>query len=375
MDVLFLTMSFLMTTLSPVLQNNSSNASLFIALESSPPAQRTLFGDSPQASGNGSTAETEQKKTRKTRLPFSERMDGANTNSAPKTSNQVKTGQKIESSFRAFLASFKCENTATTSETASRQPPPIKRGQVARLTPEDRINRLRADLEPEKLNFIKAAYANSSSVQNFRHVGEGAFSDVYLLPESKAPSPTVMKVFKDCSTTGGTLRPLQGTVRLYDLASACERQFNTIRGAYKAKEFPIDALDILNIDSLRKDGYITQPYVATMFQPIWEIFLEKIKTFGPKAIITDEEEALLKTIFEVFQQSVKQGISIDFKPDNIGLINTPQMPSRMVIIDTFGLSGSENLEIVPMNRANINEFSQGNQVIKEFLLQALVPKN
>ena len=87
-------------------------------------------------------------------------------------------------------------------------------------------------------------------------------------------------------------------------------------------------------------------------------------------MVSDEEEQLLRTVQDVFKRSIELGVCLDFKPDNLGYI-TIEGKERVVIIDTFGLSGSESSDITPMNRANIKEFSKGNPFIQAFLAQAM----
>ncbi len=285
-------------------------------------------------------------------------------------SNQTPTNQKVETSFRAFLSSFPDEEAATKSDVCRKMPPPMKKGSQARMTLAERMERLRrSDIEQEKLTFIQAAYNAAKSIGILQCVGSGTFSDVYVEPATA----TVKKVFKEYSSTSSTLLPLQGTTRLYDLAIACEKQYFLIRDAYNRGRFPIDALPILNLDQWRKEGFISQPFATKMFQPSWDAFVAKVNACGKNAQISNEEEQLLQTIQDVFKQSTEIGLCIDFKPDNLGYVNLLEFPGqeRVAIIDTFGLSGSDSLDIIPMNRANIKEFSKGNPIIQAFLAQAV----
>ena len=238
------------------------------------------------------------------------------------------------------------------------------------MTLEQRMEGLqRSSIEPEKLTFLLAAYEAANSIRDSRCVGSGTFSDVYLVPAQGAAPTTVKKVFKEFSETSGTMRPLQGTQRLYCLAQACERQYLQIRNAHNEGQFPVDVLEILNLGTWHREGIIRQPFVEKMFQPSWDVFA-KINAHGKNAMVSDEEEQLLRTVQDVFKRSIELGVCLDFKPDNLGYI-TIEGQERVVIIDTFGLSGSESSDITPMNRANIKEFSKGNPFIQAFLAQAV----
>ena len=281
---------------------------------------------------------------------------------------KLRTMPTIETSFKAFLASFQGPASSTTAATSSRNPPGIAKDKKGRQSVAERIKSLRriTGKTPEELEFIEAAHQATSSTGELEKVGEGTFSVVYLVPGADAKAATVRKVFKDNTSSGGTLRPLQGTERLYNLAVASEKQFKMIKEAHASKNFPVAALDILNINTWRKDGFITQPFITEKFQPSWQTFVEKINTHGKLAQITDEEERLVGIIQAVFQKSIECGLCIDFKPDNLGYAN-----NQVVIIDTFGLSGEEKSEPKLMTLANILEFSQGNSLIHAYLSQVV----
>lgn len=287
---------------------------------------------------------------------------------------RIQTDMKVETSFRAFLSSFVGPERTTKASAPSMMPPPMKKGSQARMTLEQRIERLQySGLKEEPLTFIHAAYNAAGSTIGLARLGSGTFSDVYSEPANGDSPATVKKVFKEFASTSGTLRPLQGTARLYDLAVACEKQYLQIKEAHNKGLFPVDALPIVNLDSWRQEGCIRQPLVTKMFQPSWDAFVAKINTYGKDAKISEEEEDLLRTIQEVFKRSVELNLCIDFKPDNLGYVKTtePSAKDRVVIIDTFGLSGSDSSDIIPMHRANMIEFSQGNRIIHDFLTQAL----
>ncbi|HEY5259540.1 MAG TPA: hypothetical protein VIJ46_02750 [Rhabdochlamydiaceae bacterium] len=239
------------------------------------------------------------------------------------------------------------------------------------MSVEERIGRLRqAGVSAEKLSFLEAAQKASFSTLGLKHIGEGAFSSVYLIPDNGS-SPTVIKVFKENCSRGGTLSPLQGTVRLYALAAACEMQCRNIRDAFQKGLFPVDALEILNSDTWRQDGFISQPFVDEMFEPTWDAFVAKINAQGKAAKITDEDEHLLNTIQTVFKKSIELGLCIDFKPDNIGYTNGGNRVKRMVIIDTFGLSGTENDDVRTIARTLVREFAKGSRIIQDYLNQVV----
>ncbi len=338
-----------------------------------PPFRTRLFGSpsdvaSAPLAGDTSSASTKRARKLDEFSLFDQNENTSSTINLPKT---AQTAAKIETSFRAFLASFPATATTTTTSYSSKMPPPMKRGVEARLSVQERLARLERSYSPEKLSFLRAA-ANAAATMdpNYQKLGEGSFSNVYLLPPNGNGASIVKKVFKEHCVTGGNAKALQGTPLLYALAKASEDQFQQIRNAYTRNEFPVDVLEILNLSTWRQDGFFTQPRVTNMFKPLWDTFAAKVTLHGSGAQITDEEEALLLNIQSVFQKALQLNLCIDFKPENLGCI-TVQGQQRIVIIDTFGLSGSESDDIASMTRFNINEFANGNSAIKAFLSQVV----